>query len=517
MLLVSISVSSQIRFEKDFKTALKFAQRYDKKIFIDVCTQWCGPCKMMEKKAFQDQEAGSFFRRNYFCVKVDAEKGEGIEIAEKFNVRSYPTLLFLDKNGELIHRVTGGISADRLVNEAKASMSDDMKKLNAARKEYKAGNLKYEQLPEYIEMLYKVELDYSEPLERYFSKFKKKQLLTHETYMLLSKYSKTPNDYSFRLIRDNYKKLSKKVDKFNLDYFMFWKYVFQTYENDRHNKTNQSLYEDMQTAGLYFEDAVRENYNIVKNYIHDRLKDEQTIERTTILIEKYPFALQSVFNEIAKQTTESEKLLNFCYNTIQKYKTSQSYQTARLAASIASVFSINKRDYVTAEKYFGIAHKLLPANKDYKEYYETCSRLTGNMRPANYRKQAYDFELSDIKGKKHKLSDYKGKYVLLDFWASWCGPCKAEIPFLKEMHKKYSDNLVVISISSDKDMQAWKSAVKRENMTWLQLSSAGTDVKKKYNVRGIPRVMLLDKNGKIFGDKLRGDYIEKDYLKILKQ
>lgn len=103
--------------------------------------------------------------------------------------------------------------------------------------------------------------------------------------------------------------------------------------------------------------------------------------------------------------------------------------------------------------------------------------------------------------------DFKGKILVLDFWASWCGPCRQEIPNLKAAYKKYSNkDVVFFSVSIDKDAAAWKKAMKEENMPWAQAQApkAGKDVMKQYQFSGIPYILVLDKEGRIVGKNLRG-------------
>ncbi|MCK0131645.1 AhpC/TSA family protein [Flavobacteriaceae bacterium F08102] len=127
------------------------------------------------------------------------------------------------------------------------------------------------------------------------------------------------------------------------------------------------------------------------------------------------------------------------------------------------------------------------------------------------------FDLPDPKGKIVSLNDFKGKYVLIDFWASWCGPCKGEVPFLKEVHEKYKDkDLVVIGISSDQKKEAWLRTIEHEKMDWIQLSSRGSSVSNDYGVSGIPHILLIDKKGNIVASGLRGKAIMGEVENLIK-
>ncbi|MCI5705825.1 MAG: AhpC/TSA family protein [Odoribacter sp.] len=123
-------------------------------------------------------------------------------------------------------------------------------------------------------------------------------------------------------------------------------------------------------------------------------------------------------------------------------------------------------------------------------------------------KVAPEFSYPTPDGKKNLgPQDFKGKILVLDFWASWCGPCRQEIPHLKEAYKAYHDKGVeFFSVSIDKDGAAWRKAMKEENMPWeqAQASKAGKDVMKLYQFSGIPYILVLDKDGKIVAKNLRG-------------
>ena len=133
-----------------------------------------------------------------------------------------------------------------------------------------------------------------------------------------------------------------------------------------------------------------------------------------------------------------------------------------------------------------------------------------------------DLVMKDMNDTEVKLSQYagKGNYVFVDFWASWCGPCRAEMPNVVEAYKKYhSKGLEIVGVSFDQKKDAWTAAVKNLGMEWPQMSdlkgwqcAAG----KVYGIRSIPSNILLDPQGKIVASDLRGEDLQKRLAEIYK-
>ncbi|NCD70487.1 redoxin domain-containing protein [Mucilaginibacter sp. R11] len=133
---------------------------------------------------------------------------------------------------------------------------------------------------------------------------------------------------------------------------------------------------------------------------------------------------------------------------------------------------------------------------------------------------APDFTQPDADGKPVKLSSFRGKYVLVDFWASWCGPCRQENPNVVKAFNKYKDkNFTILGVSLDKPgaKDAWQSAIKSDGLAWTQVSDLkfwDNEAAALYFVRAIPQNFLIDPQGKIIGKNLRGADLDNKLAKL---
>jgi thiol-disulfide isomerase/thioredoxin len=128
-------------------------------------------------------------------------------------------------------------------------------------------------------------------------------------------------------------------------------------------------------------------------------------------------------------------------------------------------------------------------------------------------KIAPEIALPNPQGEIIKLSDLRGKYVLIDFWASWCGPCRKENPNVVRLYNKYKDeNFTIYSVSLDKDKKRWEMAIKADGLIWdnhvSDLKFWDSEVVSKYKIKGIPHTVLINPEGEIIGTKLRGASLE---------
>ena len=119
-----LTAQGGVQFERGSLDAARNLARMDGRlVFIDAYASWCGPCKAMNRDVFPDPQVGDFFNANFVNMKIDMEKGNGPDVARGYNVNAYPTLLFIDASGKVIHRVEGYRDVDGLLREARTALS----------------------------------------------------------------------------------------------------------------------------------------------------------------------------------------------------------------------------------------------------------------------------------------------------------------------------------------------------------------------------------------------------------
>lgn len=240
-------------------------------------------------------------------------------------------------------------------------------------------------------------------------------------------------------------------------------------------------------------------------------------------LQKQKAALEQNVNE-ASQTGRSvyTKSQNAISGIVQQYQTMYNQESEKNSQALKSLLQKNKDDIAVLmfldnfprEKHAALHNEIVMAlHEKYPNHQLVKERYAIETSPATATSVgaiAPDLAFPDPDGNIRKLSDLRGKVVLLDFWASWCRPCRGENPHVVAMYHKYHDKgFEVFSVSLDRDKESWKRAIAADGLVWpnhvSDLKYWSSEAARTYGVSSIPSTFLLDQNGRIIAKNLRGE------------
>ncbi len=191
------------------------------------------------------------------------------------------------------------------------------------------------------------------------------------------------------------------------------------------------------------------------------------------------------------------------------------HKSSPVTPFVMLVTSQMEQDMPTLEKRFNL---LNPEVKD-GFYGKIIQQQLQERKTGAIGSQAMDFTQTDPAGKPVSLSSFKGKYVLIDFWASWCRPCRMENPNVVKVYNKFKEkNFTVLGVSLDRDREPWLKAIKDDNLIWTHVSDLkfwNNEVATKYKIQSIPQNFLVDPSGKIIATNLRGEDLNSRLCELL--
>lgn len=274
LVCLSMRMNAQgIEFESiTFAEALKKAKAENKMVFIDCYTSWCGPCKKLSKYVFTQKEVGDVYNPQFVNIKVDMEKGEGPMLKDKLGVIYYPTLLFLDSEGNTLHKIVGWIDAEGLIENA-AMAADPLQQITIMHKRYDSGERDVKFLAAYVKALDTAfEIDKIEPIGKEF--------------IAVTSNEKLMNKYAFAI----------------LGYSNLLEYESDTYRNILSNC--ESLISQEGVEQEYFNGVIRKCIN---DYLQKTVEECTTVEELLTAIDtvKKQFEAAQVI-ELDKTTKANE-------------------------------------------------------------------------------------------------------------------------------------------------------------------------------------------------------------------
>lgn len=209
-----INFAQNINFQDnmEFSEILKKAKTENKIIFLDAYASWCGPCKMMEKNVFNKESVQEYYNANFINVRFDMEKGEGMDLARIYGVRSYPTFLFIDGDGKIIYK-SMGYQPEKEFLETGKNAKKTTEEVVTKRLQFEKGEKDLSFLKQLFFETYKIEIDFAKKVaERYFQNKKDKNFSKEEAFMLFNILKSSDSPY-YQLFIDNKTEITKYISE----------------------------------------------------------------------------------------------------------------------------------------------------------------------------------------------------------------------------------------------------------------------------------------------------------------
>ncbi len=313
-----IFAQDEIKFEdSDFKTILAKAKKENKLIFLDAYTTWCGPCKLMAKNVFTLKSVGDHYNANFVNAKIDMEKGEGIDIAKKYNVKVYPTYLFIDGDGKLVHRTVGYVPEKEFIQFAKDA-STPSKRLEALKQKFEQGEKDPEFLKNLIMLTVYTDADYAgKVFDRYISA-KSAQPLDINDVQMLFMLLKNTEGVAYKIFKE------KKAD------------ILKFIPEKSYDLTEKNLKINTAMKGVYNEDSKTFNENKFVENTKDFLTKNEAInylnkvKASKALKEKDIATYEKLMLQIYQTYTtfDSNELNSAAWNFFENVTNKSSLETA---------------------------------------------------------------------------------------------------------------------------------------------------------------------------------------------
>ncbi|MET3536220.1 thioredoxin family protein [Chryseobacterium limigenitum] len=355
-----LALAQGIKFEdSNFATILAKAKKEKKIVFVDAYTTWCGPCKLMAKNIFPLQSVGDYYNSHFINAKIDMEKGEGIDIAKKYGVKAFPTYLFIDGNGEEVHRTLGYVEEKDFIQFAKDA-EDPSKRLTALKQKFENG----EKDPEFLKNLAGLTL-YTDAaftgrvLERYF---KSKPSLDQEDVQMLLAGTQSTESPLYKIFQEKKADILKILpeDKYQMidKNIKLTTIIKKSYNAD--SKKWDDAYFLKETQSFLSKEEAEKTLKRAKSNRALKDKDIATYEKLTLdLYKDYSAASSDELNSVAWNFFENvnnkpslEKALAWAQESVKK---KENYANTDTLANLYNKIGDKKNAKLWAEKSIKLA------------------------------------------------------------------------------------------------------------------------------------------------------------------
>ncbi len=253
-------------------------------------------------------------------------------------------------------------------------------------------------------------------------------------------------------------------------------------------------------------------YNKEQNTIQKKIADYRTVNK-----EKMEIAMQTNDTATVNSLRDGFVKLN---DEFKDYNVKFAENNPKAYISVLMIQNMLTQPGTDFEKLEKIFNNLDKSVKDTKPG-KNVGELIANRSSAEIGKNAPEFSAPNPEGKTISLKESLGKVTIIDFWASWCGPCRKENPNVVALYNELHDkglNIIGVSLDKEGDAQKWQDAITADKLTWPQVSNLkywNDPIAKKYNVQSIPATFILDATGKIVAKDLRGDELKAKVIELL--
>jgi len=323
-----------------WKEILAKAKSSNKIIMLDAYTSWCGPCKWMAKNVFTQPEVATYYNSTFVNAKIDMEKGEGIELAKKYGVQAYPTFLYINGDGELIHRVCGGMEGADFITQGKTAL-DNTANYFSVRKKFK-DNPKDNAI-QFFEAADRACENASVELETYLKLLTKEEVSSPANFRLLYNTITAFSDPAFPFLYSNYAVFASKYGNDTLD-----KKLMPIYENALNragSKNDFKKVEELKTSYAIIKDVK------LKDYLND-VAAVASIDKNKNP-DKYYATLATMVDK--HFMNDANALNHFSWDFYEKVSDKKLLERARVWSAKAAAIS---NDYATNDTYAAVLYKL---------------------------------------------------------------------------------------------------------------------------------------------------------------